>query len=108
MSIKDRSPVFASLPSQVAALVPEGSRKDRNWVAKEYGLNAGVGASQQQRGANADLLQDERRMARFAQYAMVASEEALTDAGWSPQKEEDLEATVWPSLHEHRHILICM
>jgi len=33
-------------------------------------------------------------MARFAQYAMVASEEALTDAGWSPKKEDDLEATV--------------
>jgi 3-oxoacyl-[acyl-carrier-protein] synthase II len=33
-------------------------------------------------------------MARFAQYAMVASEEALNDAGWSPDKEDDLEATV--------------
>lgn len=33
-------------------------------------------------------------MARFAQYAMVASEEALNDAGWMPKEEEDLEATV--------------
>lgn len=33
-------------------------------------------------------------MARFAQYAMVASEEALNDAGWAPKKEEELEATV--------------
>lgn len=33
-------------------------------------------------------------MARFAQYAMVASEEALDDSGWKPEKEEDLEATV--------------
>lgn len=33
-------------------------------------------------------------MARFAQYAMIASEEALNDAGWSPKDEEDLEATV--------------
>ena len=33
-------------------------------------------------------------MARFAQYAMVASEEALADAGWTPSKDEDLEATV--------------
>ena len=38
--------------------------------------------------------QDERRMARFAQYAMVASEEALKDAEWAPTKEEDLEASV--------------
>jgi 3-oxoacyl-(acyl-carrier-protein) synthase len=40
------------------------------------------------------IRQDERRMARFAQYAMVASEEALKDAGWKPKKEADLEATV--------------
>jgi hypothetical protein len=33
-------------------------------------------------------------MARFAQYAMVASEEALSDAGWAPKNESDLEATV--------------
>lgn len=33
-------------------------------------------------------------MARFAQYAMVASEEALKDAGWDPKSDEDLEATV--------------
>lgn len=33
-------------------------------------------------------------MARFAQYALVASKEALSDAGWAPKKEEDLEATV--------------
>jgi 3-oxoacyl-(acyl-carrier-protein) synthase len=38
-------------------------------------------------------------MARFAQYAMVASEEALNDAGWSPKKEEGLEATVQSFLH---------
>jgi len=39
-------------------------------------------------------VKDERRMARFAQYAMVASEEALKDAEWAPTKEEDLEASV--------------
>jgi 3-oxoacyl-(acyl-carrier-protein) synthase len=42
----------------------------------------------------ADEDQDERKMARFAQYAMVASEEALADAEWSPRKKDDLEATV--------------
>lgn len=39
-------------------------------------------------------MQDERKMARFAQYAMVAAEEALGDAGWFPEREEDLRATV--------------
>lgn len=38
--------------------------------------------------------QDERRMAQFAQYAMVAAEEALQDAGWNPKNENGLEATV--------------
>lgn len=33
-------------------------------------------------------------MARFSQYAMVAAEEALKDAEWSPTKEDDLEVTV--------------
>lgn len=42
----------------------------------------------------ADDRQDDRRIAKFAQYAMAASEMALRDAGWAPQKEEDLEATV--------------
>jgi len=33
-------------------------------------------------------------MATFAQYAMVAAQEALEDAEWLPSKEEDLEMTV--------------
>lgn len=33
-------------------------------------------------------------MALFAQYAMASAEEALNDAGWSPESPEDLEATV--------------
>ena len=39
-------------------------------------------------------LQDERKMARFAQYAMAASEEALEDSGWKPTEFEKREATV--------------
>ncbi|KAF1939082.1 3-oxoacyl-synthase-like protein [Clathrospora elynae] len=76
VSIKDRSAEFALLPSQVAALVPEGQRAEGKWNPKEHLSPA-----------------DERRMARFAQYAMVASGEALNDAGWLPKKEEDLEVT---------------
>ncbi|KAL6150372.1 Mitochondrial beta-keto-acyl synthase [Exserohilum turcicum] len=76
VSIKDRSPEFALLPSQVAGLVPEGSKDAGKWNSKDH-----LSPS------------DERRMARFAQYAMVASEEAMKDARWYPKKEEDLEAT---------------
>lgn len=49
--------------------------------------------------------QDERRMARFAQYAMVASEEALKDAGWAPTKEEELETTVCLIFYEKIFVL---
>jgi 3-oxoacyl-[acyl-carrier-protein] synthase II len=42
VSIKDRSPDFATLPSQIAALVPEGNKDDGKWNAKEYGLSPGV------------------------------------------------------------------
>ncbi|KAF7568391.1 FabB, 3-oxoacyl-(acyl-carrier-protein) synthase [Pyrenophora tritici-repentis] len=78
VSIKNRSPEFALLPSQVAGIVPEGKRDHGGWDSKEH-----LSPS------------DERRMARFAQYAMVASEEALKDSEWFPKKEEDLESTVW-------------
>ncbi|KAF2497509.1 ketoacyl synthase domain-containing protein [Lophium mytilinum] len=76
VSIAARSPQFAALPSQVAGIVAEGARADGGWNAKEW-LRAG----------------DERKMAKFAQYAMVASEEALADASWYPTAEEDLMAT---------------
>ncbi|ORY05189.1 3-oxoacyl-synthase-like protein, partial [Clohesyomyces aquaticus] len=76
VSIENRGPQFATLPSRVAGLVPEGLKQDKQWNAKEY-LQPG----------------DERIMAKFAQYAMVASEEALEDAGWTPCQEEYLRAT---------------
>ena len=33
-------------------------------------------------------------MATFTQYAMAAAQEALAQAQWLPEREEDLEATV--------------
>lgn len=44
-------------------------------------------------------------MAKFAQYAMVASEEALKDARWAPSQEEDLEATVGRSCRHYMFLL---
>ncbi|KAK0660619.1 putative 3-oxoacyl-(acyl-carrier-protein) synthase [Lasiodiplodia hormozganensis] len=76
VSVKDRGPRFAALPSQVAAVVPSGPKEDGGWTAKEW-LQPG----------------DERKMALFAQYAMAASHEALEDAAWHPKAEQDLEAT---------------
>jgi 3-oxoacyl-[acyl-carrier-protein] synthase II len=89
VSITDRSPQFSLLPSQVAGIVPAGKKEDGMWSAKDW-----LSAS------------DERRMARFAQYAMVASEEALNDAGWAPKEESDLEATVCASSQTINHMLM--
>ncbi|KAK7538563.1 ketoacyl synthase domain-containing protein [Phyllosticta citribraziliensis] len=76
VSVKDRGPQFAALPSQVAAVIPSGVKKDGEWDPKEW-LQPG----------------DERKMALFAQYAMAASHEALEDAQWHPKTEEELETT---------------
>jgi 3-oxoacyl-[acyl-carrier-protein] synthase II len=41
VSIKDKSPQFASLPSQIAGLIQEGKKDDGGWNAKEL-LGPGV------------------------------------------------------------------
>jgi 3-oxoacyl-[acyl-carrier-protein] synthase II len=67
---------WKELPSKVAGLVPEGNKDKGQWQASEW-LDNG----------------EERRMARFTQYAIAATEMALNDAGWKPQKQEDKEMT---------------
>jgi 3-oxoacyl-[acyl-carrier-protein] synthase II len=46
---------------------------------------------------DADLSKEDRKMARFAQFAMAATEEALEDAAWRPTSDEQREATVCSS-----------
>lgn len=67
---------FQSLPSRVAGIVPKGDRLGDKWQAADW-----------------LLAKDERQMATFAQYAIACAEEALNDADWHPQKQEDLEST---------------
>jgi len=67
---------WRELPSTIAGLVPKGSKDDGKWQASDW-LERG----------------DERRMAKFTQYAIAASEMALEDAGWRPQTQEEKEAT---------------
>ena len=76
VSTASRGPQFQTLPSRVAGLVPQGSREDGRWQAKDW-----LPAS------------EERQMALFAQYAIASADEALTDAGWHPTSQSDLEAT---------------
>ncbi|KZF21484.1 3-oxoacyl-synth [Xylona heveae TC161] len=76
VSVKDKGPQFAALPSQVAALVPTGSKTTGGWDRTEW-LAPG----------------EDRRMALFTQYAIAASQEALEDAEWKPTSQENQEAT---------------
>jgi 3-oxoacyl-[acyl-carrier-protein] synthase II len=76
VSTTSKGPIFATLPSRVAGLVPLGSKNDGLWNAKDWLSPT-----------------DERQMALFAQYAVAATHEALEDAGWHPTRQEDLEMT---------------
>ncbi|KAF2400672.1 ketoacyl synthase domain-containing protein [Trichodelitschia bisporula] len=64
------------LPVRIAGTIPEGPRAEGGWRASDW-LEPG----------------EERRIARFAQYALAAATEALDDAGWRPEREEDLRDT---------------
>ncbi|PLB35557.1 putative beta-ketoacyl synthase (Cem1) [Aspergillus candidus] len=76
VNVRERGPRFAEVPCQIAAVVPQGTRQDGGWNASEW------------------LSRDEeRKMARFAQYALAASEEALGDAGWMRTTADQKEAT---------------
>ncbi|KAL4964678.1 putative beta-ketoacyl synthase (Cem1) [Aspergillus stella-maris] len=76
VNVKDRDARFADLPCQIAAVVPSGPRAEGRWTALEWMSR-----------------DDERKMAKFAQYALAASEEALEDAGWKPTAEDQREST---------------
>ena len=67
---------WRELPSQVAGIVPIGSHEEGKWQASDW-LEKG----------------DERRMAKFTQYAIAATEMAFLDAGWKPQTQQEKETT---------------
>lgn len=66
---------WAELPSRVAGLVPTGSASQGEWQASDW-----IDKN------------EERRMAKFTQYAIAAAEMALHDAGWKPQTLEECES----------------
>ncbi|XEU96524.1 hypothetical protein FSHL1_001809 [Fusarium sambucinum] len=66
---------WKELTSTVSGLVPSGEGEGR-WRASDW-LSAN----------------EQRRMSKFTQYAIAASDMALKDAGWEPKNEEELEAT---------------
>ncbi|PGH13245.1 beta-ketoacyl-acyl-carrier-protein synthase II [Helicocarpus griseus UAMH5409] len=76
VSVKDRDPRYTDLPCQIAALVPQGPKAEGAWRASDW--------------LNRDT---ERKTAKFTQYALAATEEALEDAGWKPTSHEQKEMT---------------
>jgi 3-oxoacyl-[acyl-carrier-protein] synthase II len=67
---------WQELPSTVAGVVPIGSKGEGGWQASDWLVKG-----------------DERRMARFTQYAIAATEMALNDCGWRPRAQEEKEMT---------------
>lgn len=67
---------FDLLPSKVAGLIPKGSKDQGKWDANDWIDKANL-----------------RRVPLFGQYAVAAARQALDDAQWAPQVEEDCEMT---------------
>lgn len=93
--MKDRHPGFAELPCQIAAVVPEGPKEQGCWQASDW-LTRDVRLFLEpflQERANR-CTQEQRKSAKFAQYALAATQEALEDADWKPSTEEEQDVTV--------------
>ena len=78
VSVKDRKPAdrWGELTSTVAGIVPEGKAAEGGWHASEW-----------------LTVTEQRRMSRFTQYAVAASQMALCDAGLETMTTEDRENT---------------
>ncbi|MCJ1241020.1 Mitochondrial beta-keto-acyl synthase [Varicellaria rhodocarpa] len=74
-SLNDQGTAFKKLQCQVAGVIPQGSKEQGAWTASEWLTR-----------------DDQRHMAQYMQYAVVAAREALDDAGWHPEdpKEQDM------------------
>ncbi|MFN3459930.1 MAG: beta-ketoacyl synthase N-terminal-like domain-containing protein, partial [Oceanibaculum sp.] len=66
----------SDLPAKIAGQVPAGPQSEGKFTADEWVST-----------------KDQRKMDRFIVYAMAAAEEALEDASWKPETDEDQERT---------------
>ncbi|OTB08385.1 hypothetical protein M426DRAFT_317008 [Hypoxylon sp. CI-4A] len=78
VSVADFEPQkrWRELTSTVAGIVPKSGTSEGQWRPDDWVTAA-----------------DQRRMSTFTQYAIAATDMALEDAAWKPQKQEHLEAT---------------
>ncbi len=78
----------------VGAVTPLGVGAEpllRRWAAGEVGISDGEGACREFVAKEHLSVKESRRNDRFAQLAMVASDEALAQAGWNGEKPYDSE-----------------
>ncbi|CAK7897701.1 3-oxoacyl-[acyl-carrier-protein] synthase homolog [[Candida] anglica] len=64
---------WSGIPSKVIGKVPEGPLSEGKWQTQDH----------------FEHVSDARRMALFVQYALAATQEAMTDAKWLPKTEEE-------------------
>lgn len=78
VSVADFEPQrkWQELSSTVAGIVPKGSIEEGRWQPSDWLSSA-----------------EQRRTSLFTQYALASASIALEDAGWSPQRQEQREAT---------------
>ncbi|KAK6210300.1 hypothetical protein QIS74_11884 [Colletotrichum tabaci] len=78
--------------TSVANLEPRTRWKDLTSTVAGVVPSHGPGPEQWRPGDWLDAT-EQRRMSKFAQYAVACAEMAMKDAGWQPQSQDDLETT---------------
>ncbi|KAG9284228.1 hypothetical protein G9A89_002038 [Geosiphon pyriformis] len=78
---------FEGLASTVGAVVPRGKIKNDGFDPEEW-LDPGVKSR-----FSSKHLEDQRKMALFTQFAIVAAKQALVDAEWKPDSDLEKERT---------------
>ena len=72
------------------------------WRAGDSGIQDGVGAATEFDPTEHLSIKQARRADRFSQFAMVASDEALAEAGWAEELPYDADARRDADRHRHR------